>query len=61
VFRPEPRSERMFPGWLLMGGTFDMAGRETSAAQYIPSGIGTVSLGEWSACTLLGPEGPDTG
>jgi hypothetical protein len=44
-----------------MGGTFDMAGRETSAAQYISSGIGTVSLGEWSACTLLGPEGPDTG
>ncbi len=28
-----------------MGGTFDMAGREISAAQYIPSGVGTVSLG----------------
>ena len=44
----------------LMGGTFDKASFRRFNAQYAGSPVGTAGDGLVGACTLLGPEGPDT-
>lgn len=43
-----------------MGGTFDKASFRRFNAQYAGSPVGTAGDGLVGACTLLGPEGPDT-